>query len=137
MSLITSTAVLQNKLIVLAGNEIERGIVISMIESRANKISRDKVNGIRDYLNPQHRGSTDKYLCLMCESHYRHPGPAIDNRSERLLDHGLRIGGRGRQMNSKVRFRQTRRNLMRVENKLVTIGSISICPWPASPGPYI
>jgi hypothetical protein len=63
MSLITSTAVLQNKLRVLAGNEIELGIVISMIESRANKISRDKVNGIQDYLNPQHHGSTDEYLC--------------------------------------------------------------------------
>jgi hypothetical protein len=34
------------------------------------------------------------------------------------LDEGLRIRGRGHRMNLKVRIRQTRRNMMRDENKL-------------------
>jgi hypothetical protein len=37
--------------------------------------------------------------------------------SANVLDEGLRIGGRGRQMNSKVNIKQTRRGLMCVENK--------------------
>jgi hypothetical protein len=37
--------------------------------------------------------------------------------SKNVLDEGLRIGGRGRQMNSKVKIRQTRRGLTCVENK--------------------
>ena len=41
-------------------NEIELGMVIPTIKSRPSKISRDKGNGIRDCLNPRHRGSTDK-----------------------------------------------------------------------------
>ena len=47
----------------LPGNDIELGMVIPVIKSRASKISRDKGNGIRDCLNPRHRGSTDKDLC--------------------------------------------------------------------------
>jgi hypothetical protein len=37
--------------------------------------------------------------------------------SANALDEGLRIRGRGRRMNSKVGFRQTRRNLMFIETK--------------------
>jgi hypothetical protein len=55
-----------------------------------------------------------------------------------VLDEGLRIGGRGRRMNSKVKVSQTRRVYACIENKRGTeLGLISIYPWPASPGPYI
>jgi hypothetical protein len=37
--------------------------------------------------------------------------------SANVLDEGLRIGGRGRQMNSKVKASQTRRGLVCIENK--------------------
>jgi hypothetical protein len=37
--------------------------------------------------------------------------------SANVLDEGLRIGGRGRQMNSKVKIRQTGRGMMCIENK--------------------
>jgi hypothetical protein len=40
--------------------------------------------------------------------------------SANVLDEGLRIGGRGRQINSKVKIRQTRRGLMCLENKCGT-----------------
>ena len=46
----------------LAGNEIEQGIGIPMIESRASNIPIDKGNCIRDYLNPRHRGSFDEII---------------------------------------------------------------------------
>jgi hypothetical protein len=36
--------------------------------------------------------------------------------SANVLDEGLRIGGEGRRMNSKVNIRQTRRDLMCIEN---------------------
>ena len=41
-------------------NEIELGIEIPTIESRASNIPKDKGNVIRDYMNPRRRGSTDK-----------------------------------------------------------------------------
>jgi hypothetical protein len=41
-------------------------------------------------------------------------------KSGNVLDEGLRIGERGRRMNSKVKIRQTRRGLMCVENKRST-----------------
>ena len=44
----------------LAGNEIEISIWIPTIKSRASYIPKDKGNGIRDYMNPWHRGSTNK-----------------------------------------------------------------------------
>ena len=44
----------------LADNEIEIGIEIPTIKSRASNIPNDKGNPIRDYMNPWHRGSTDK-----------------------------------------------------------------------------
>jgi hypothetical protein len=37
--------------------------------------------------------------------------------SANVLDEGLRIGGRGRRMNSKVKISQTRRGLVCIENK--------------------
>ena len=46
----------------LAGNEIERGIGIPTIESRASNIPIDKGNCIRDYLNPRHRGSSNEII---------------------------------------------------------------------------
>ena len=46
----------------LAGNEIERGIGIPTIESRASNISIDKGNCIRGCLNPRHRGSSDEII---------------------------------------------------------------------------
>ena len=46
----------------LAGNEIERGIGIPTIESRASNVQIDKGNCIRDCLNPRHRGSSDEII---------------------------------------------------------------------------
>ena len=46
----------------LAGNEIELGIEIPTIESRASNIPMDKGNCIRDWLNPRHRGSSDEII---------------------------------------------------------------------------
>jgi hypothetical protein len=40
--------------------------------------------------------------------------------SANVLDEGLRIGGRGRQINSKVKISQTRRGLVCIENKCGT-----------------
>jgi hypothetical protein len=40
--------------------------------------------------------------------------------SANILDEGLMIGGRGRQMNSKIKIRQTMRGLMCIENKCST-----------------
>ena len=55
----------------LAGNEIELGIEISTIESRASNIPMTK--GTRMLLC----GLTDKYLRRICGSQYEHPGSAI------------------------------------------------------------
>ena len=44
----------------LPGNEIEIGMGIPTIKSRSSNIPKDKGNGIRDYMNPWHRGSEDK-----------------------------------------------------------------------------
>ena len=46
----------------LAGNEIEQGIGIPTIESRASTIPLDKGNCIRDWLSPWHRGSSDEII---------------------------------------------------------------------------
>ena len=46
----------------LAGNEIELGIEIPTIESRASNVPIDKGNCIRDCLNPWHRGSSDEII---------------------------------------------------------------------------
>ena len=46
----------------LAGNEIEQGIGIPTIESRASNVPIDKGNCIRDYLNPRHSGSYNEII---------------------------------------------------------------------------
>ena len=56
----------------LAGNEIELGIEIPTIESRANNIPMDKGNNVCC-----HNGSTAKDLRRICRSQYEHPGSAI------------------------------------------------------------
>ena len=56
----------------LASNEIELGMKIPMVESRASNIPMDKGN----YLCC-HNGSTHKDLRRICRSQYEHPGSAI------------------------------------------------------------
>ena len=56
----------------LAGNEIERGIEIPTIESRASNIPMDKGNYVCC-----HNGSTDKDLRRICRNQYGHPGFTI------------------------------------------------------------
>ena len=46
----------------LASNEIEQGIGIPTIDSRASNIPIDKENCIRGCLNPRHRGSSDEII---------------------------------------------------------------------------
>ena len=65
----------------LAGNEIELGIEIPTIESRASNI-------------PMTKGTTyvvmrsdDKDLRRICRSQYGHPGPAIGYSPETCLGH--------------------------------------------------
>ena len=71
----------------LADNEIELGMEIPTIESRASNVSPDKGICIRDWLNPWHRGSNGKDLCGIYRKQHGHPGPAIDYWSERSLSH--------------------------------------------------
>ena len=56
----------------LAGNEIELGMEILTIESRASNIPTNKGNYVCC-----HNGSTDKDLHRTCRNQYGHPGPAI------------------------------------------------------------
>ena len=56
----------------LVGNEIELGMMILTIESRASNIPIDKGNYVCC-----HNGSTDKDLCRICRSQYGNPGSAI------------------------------------------------------------
>ena len=56
----------------LAGNEIEQGMKIPTIESRASNIPMDKGNNI--YC---HNSSTDKDPRRTCGSQYERPGSAI------------------------------------------------------------
>jgi hypothetical protein len=54
--------------------------------------------------------------------------------STNVLDEGLRIGGIGHRMNSKV----NQSNKVCIESKRGgELGLLSICPSPSSPGPYI
>ena len=46
----------------LVGDEIEQGIGITTIESRASNVPIDKGNCIRGCLNPRHRGSSDEII---------------------------------------------------------------------------
>ena len=56
----------------LAGNEIELGMKISTIESRASNMPMDKGNYICS-----HNNSTDKDLHRICRRKYEHPSSAI------------------------------------------------------------
>ena len=56
----------------LASNEIELGMKIPTIESRASNIPMHKGNNVCC-----HKGSTDKHICRICMSQYDHPGSAI------------------------------------------------------------
>ena len=56
----------------LAGNDIELGMKIPTIESRASNIPMDKGNYVCC-----HNGSTDKDLHRICSSQYGHLGSAI------------------------------------------------------------
>ena len=66
----------------LAGNEIERGIGIPTIESRASNIPMDKGNYVCC-----HNGLTDKDLRRICRSQYGHTGSAIGYWPETCLGH--------------------------------------------------
>ena len=65
-----------------AGNEIELGMKIPTIESRASNIPIDKRNNVCC-----HNGSIDKDLRRICRSQYGHPGFAIDYWPERCIGH--------------------------------------------------
>ena len=65
---------------ILAGNEIELGIEIPTIESRASNIPMDKLNCVSC-----HNGSADKYLPRTCRSQYEHPGSVIGYQLEIFL----------------------------------------------------
>ena len=65
----------------LAGNEIELGMMIPTIESRASNIPMTKEQ--RMFLC----GLTDKDLPRICRSQYEHPGSAIGYLPERCLGH--------------------------------------------------
>ena len=57
---------------ILASNEIELGMKIPTIESRASNIPTGKGNYVCC-----HNSSTDKDLCRICRSKYGHPSSAI------------------------------------------------------------
>jgi hypothetical protein len=57
--------------------------------------------------------------------------------SANVLDEGLRIGGRGRRMNSKVRIQTNKAKLDVYWDKTCITSSILMCPWVASPGPCL
>ena len=62
----------------LAGNDIELGIEIPTIKSRARNILEDKGNDIRDYMNPWHRASTDKIFVEYVGSNMGIQAPLLD-----------------------------------------------------------
>ena len=66
----------------LADIQIELGMKIPTIESRASNIPMDKGNYVCC-----HNGSTDKYLHRICRSQYGHPSFPIGYRPERCLGH--------------------------------------------------
>ena len=66
----------------LASNEIELGMEIPTIESRASNIPTQKGNYVCC-----HKGSTNKDLRRICRNQYGHPGPAIGYWPEKRLGH--------------------------------------------------
>ena len=66
----------------LAGNEIELGMKIPTIESRASNIPIDKGNNVCC-----HYSTTDKDLRRICGNQYEHPGSVVGCCPERCLGH--------------------------------------------------
>ena len=68
---------------VLAVNEIELGMTIPTIESRAGKISRDEGNIYMGLIESWHRGSSDMIIdeCVGVNMGYQTPLLIIDRRS--------------------------------------------------------
>ena len=66
----------------LVGNEIELGMKIPMIASRASNIPMDNGNNVCC-----HNGSIDKDLCRICRSQYEHPGSTSGYWPEKCLCH--------------------------------------------------
>ena len=66
----------------LDGNEIELGMKIPTVVSRASNIPMDKGNYVCC-----HNGSTDKDLHRICGSQYEHPGSTIGYWPETCLGH--------------------------------------------------
>ena len=66
----------------LVGNDIELGMMIPTIKSRASNILTDKGNYVCC-----HKGSTNKDLHRICRRQYEHPGSAIGYWPERCLGH--------------------------------------------------
>ena len=66
----------------LDNNEIELGMKILMIESRASNVPINKGNYVCC-----HNSSTNKYLHRICRSQYEHPGSTIGYWPERCLGH--------------------------------------------------
>ena len=66
----------------LASNEIELGIEIPTIESRASNIPPDKGNNVCCHMR-----FTDKDLCGICRNQYEHPGSAVGYWPESRLGH--------------------------------------------------
>ena len=56
----------------LASTEIELGMEIPTIESRASNIPTDRANYVCC-----HKGLTDKDLRRICRNQYGHPGPSV------------------------------------------------------------
>ena len=59
-------------------NEIEIGMRILSIESWTSNIPKDNGNVIRDYMNPWHRGSTDKIFVEYVGSNMDIQVPLLD-----------------------------------------------------------
>ena len=68
---------------VLAVNEIELGMTVPTIESRASKISRDKGNIYMGLIESWHRGSSDMIIdeCVGVNMGFQTPLLIIDRRS--------------------------------------------------------
>ena len=62
----------------LAGNKIEIGIGIPTNKSQASNIPKDKGNVIRDYMNPWHKGSTNKIFVEYVGSNMDIQVPLLD-----------------------------------------------------------
>jgi hypothetical protein len=68
--------------------------------------------------------------------HSRHQLMRVD--LDNVLYEGLRIGGRGRQMNLNIKDRTNKVKLeMFIRTKPMFTSKISMCVWPALPGSFL